>query len=73
MVTSEYGPILDSNQSHSINSDGTDFVGKCIFFNEFFVHNIVLIIILKDLVLEIVLSLSYTFRAIKTLCFTVDE
>ncbi|KTG42830.1 hypothetical protein cypCar_00021838, partial [Cyprinus carpio] len=27
MVTSEYGPILDSNQSHSINSDGTDFVG----------------------------------------------
>ncbi len=31
MVTSEYGPILDSNQPHSINSDGTD-VGKYIFF-----------------------------------------
>uniref|UniRef100_A0A671L7D7 Niemann-Pick C1 protein-like n=1 Tax=Sinocyclocheilus anshuiensis TaxID=1608454 RepID=A0A671L7D7_9TELE len=27
MVTSEYGPILDSNQPQSINSDGTDFVG----------------------------------------------
>ncbi|KAL1279958.1 hypothetical protein QQF64_014558 [Cirrhinus molitorella] len=27
MVTSEYAPILDSNQPHSLNSDGTDFVG----------------------------------------------
>lgn len=27
MVTSEYGPILDSNHALSINSDGTDFLG----------------------------------------------
>ncbi|XP_050984906.1 LOW QUALITY PROTEIN: NPC intracellular cholesterol transporter 1 [Labeo rohita] len=27
MVTSEYGPILDSNQPLSLNSDGTNFVG----------------------------------------------
>ncbi|XP_048019192.1 NPC intracellular cholesterol transporter 1 [Megalobrama amblycephala] len=28
MVTSEYGPILDSNQPYSLNSDGTDFVDE---------------------------------------------
>ncbi len=48
MVTSEYGPILDSNQPHSINSDGTDLVGKY-FFNVTFGDKIALIIILKGL------------------------
>ncbi|XP_056327122.1 NPC intracellular cholesterol transporter 1 [Danio aesculapii] len=28
VVTSEYGPILDSNQPHSLNSDGTDFIDE---------------------------------------------
>lgn len=49
MVTSEYGPILDSNPPHSINSDGTDLVGKYFYFNVTFVHKLVLIIILKGL------------------------